>query len=61
MARDLSAYLQDALEACTAIEDVMSGISLIFLYLNKILSIEEAGQGDLVERTKHTWARFSER
>jgi uncharacterized protein with HEPN domain len=28
MAHDLSAYLQDALEACTAIEDVMSGISL---------------------------------
>ena len=28
MARDLSAYIQDVLEACTAIEDVMSGISL---------------------------------
>jgi uncharacterized protein with HEPN domain len=28
MARDLSAYLQDVLEACTAIEDVMSGISV---------------------------------
>ena len=28
MARDLSAYLQDVLEACTAIEDIMSGISL---------------------------------
>jgi uncharacterized protein with HEPN domain len=28
MVRDLSAYLQDVLEACTAIEDVMSGISL---------------------------------
>jgi len=28
MARDLSAYLQDILEACEAIEDVMSGVSL---------------------------------
>jgi uncharacterized protein with HEPN domain len=28
MARDLSAYLRDILDACTAIEDVMSGISL---------------------------------
>jgi uncharacterized protein with HEPN domain len=28
MARDLSAYLQDVLEACTAIEDVMSCVSL---------------------------------
>lgn len=28
MARDVSAYLQDALEACTAIEDVMNGVSL---------------------------------
>jgi uncharacterized protein with HEPN domain len=28
MARDGSAYLQDVLEACTAIEDVMSGVSL---------------------------------
>lgn len=28
MARDLSAYLQDALDACNSIEDVMSGISL---------------------------------
>lgn len=27
MARDLTAYLQDILEACTAIEDVMSGVS----------------------------------
>jgi len=28
MARDLSAYLQDVLEACKSIEDVMSGVSL---------------------------------
>lgn len=28
MARDLSAYLQDILEACESIEDVMSGVSL---------------------------------
>jgi uncharacterized protein with HEPN domain len=28
MARDASAYLQDVLEACTAIEDVISGVSL---------------------------------
>jgi len=28
MARDLSAYLQDVIEACNSIEDVMSGISL---------------------------------
>ena len=28
MARDLSAYLQDVLEACTAIEDVISGVSV---------------------------------
>lgn len=28
MARDGSAYLRDVLEACTAIEEVMSGISL---------------------------------
>ena len=28
MARDISAYLQDVLEACTAIEDVMSGVSV---------------------------------
>ena len=28
MARDLSAYLQDVLEACNSIEDVMSGVSL---------------------------------
>lgn len=28
MARDLSAYLQDILEACIAIEDVMQDISL---------------------------------
>jgi len=28
MARDLSAYLQDILEACNSIEDVMSGVSL---------------------------------
>ena len=28
MARNVSAYLQDALEACTAIEDVMSGVSV---------------------------------
>ena len=28
MARDGSAYLRDILDACTAIEDVMSGISL---------------------------------
>ena len=28
MARDVSAYLQDVLEACTAIEDVMGGVSL---------------------------------
>jgi uncharacterized protein with HEPN domain len=28
MARDLSAYLQDILEACISIEDVMSGVSL---------------------------------
>jgi uncharacterized protein with HEPN domain len=28
MARDLSAYLQDVLDACNSIEDVMSGISL---------------------------------
>lgn len=28
MARDASAYLQDVLEACTAIEDVMSGVSV---------------------------------
>ena len=27
MARDLTAYLQDILEACNAIEDVMRGIS----------------------------------
>ena len=28
MARDLSAYLQDVIEACNSIEDVMSGVSL---------------------------------
>jgi uncharacterized protein with HEPN domain len=28
MARDLSAYLQDVLDACNSIEDVVSGISL---------------------------------
>ena len=28
MARNLSAYLQDVLEACKSIEDVMNGISL---------------------------------
>lgn len=28
MARDVSAYFQDALEACNSIEDVMRGISL---------------------------------
>jgi uncharacterized protein with HEPN domain len=28
MERDPSAYLQDILEACTAIEEVMSGVSL---------------------------------
>jgi uncharacterized protein with HEPN domain len=28
MARDLSAYLQDVLDACSSIEGVMSGISL---------------------------------
>ena len=28
MARDISAYLQDVLEACIAIEDVMSGVSV---------------------------------
>jgi uncharacterized protein with HEPN domain len=28
MACDLSAYLQDILEACNSIEDVMSGVSL---------------------------------
>jgi uncharacterized protein with HEPN domain len=28
MARDVSAYLQDVLDACTAIEDVMRGVSL---------------------------------
>jgi uncharacterized protein with HEPN domain len=28
MARDVSAYFQDVLEACTAIEDVMSGVSV---------------------------------
>ncbi|AFY29484.1 HepT-like ribonuclease domain-containing protein [Cyanobium gracile] len=28
MARDVSAYLQDVLEACIAIEDVMSGVSV---------------------------------
>ena len=28
MTRDVSAYLQDVLEACTAIEDVMSGVSV---------------------------------
>ncbi|MEO1001752.1 MAG: HepT-like ribonuclease domain-containing protein [Cyanobacteria bacterium J06638_7] len=28
MARDLSAYFQDILEACNSIEDVMSGVSL---------------------------------
>jgi len=28
MVRDLSAYLQDILEACNAIEDVMSGVTL---------------------------------
>jgi uncharacterized protein with HEPN domain len=28
MARDLPAYLQDILEACNSIEDVMSGVSL---------------------------------
>jgi uncharacterized protein with HEPN domain len=28
MVRDVSAYLQDVLEACTAIEDVMSGVSV---------------------------------
>ena len=28
MARDLSAYLQDALDACNSIEDIVSGISL---------------------------------
>jgi uncharacterized protein with HEPN domain len=28
MARDVTAYLQDVLEACTAIEDVMIGVSL---------------------------------
>jgi uncharacterized protein with HEPN domain len=28
MARDLSAYVQDVLEACNAIEDVMCDISL---------------------------------
>ena len=28
MARDLSAYLQDILEACNSIEEVMSGVSL---------------------------------
>ena len=28
MARDVSAYLQDVLEACNSIEDVMRGISL---------------------------------
>lgn len=28
MARDLSAYLQDVLEACNSIEDIMTGVSL---------------------------------
>jgi uncharacterized protein with HEPN domain len=28
MARELSAYFQDVLEACNSIEDVMSGVSL---------------------------------
>lgn len=28
MARDVSAYLQDVLEACIAIEHVMSGVSV---------------------------------
>jgi uncharacterized protein with HEPN domain len=28
MAHDLSAYLQDVIEACNSIEDVMSGVSL---------------------------------
>ncbi len=28
MARDLSAYLQDVLDACNSIQDVMSGVSL---------------------------------
>lgn len=28
MARDLSAYLQDVIEACNSIEDVMNGVSL---------------------------------
>ena len=28
MARDVSAYLQDVLEVCTAIEEVMSGVSV---------------------------------
>lgn len=28
MARDLSAYLQDVIEACNSIEDMMSGVSL---------------------------------
>lgn len=28
MARDLTAYFQDVLEACNSIEDVMSGVSL---------------------------------
>jgi uncharacterized protein with HEPN domain len=28
MARDLSAYFQDILEACNSIDDVMSGVSL---------------------------------
>jgi uncharacterized protein with HEPN domain len=28
MARDVSAYLQDVLDACNSIEDVMSGVSL---------------------------------
>jgi hypothetical protein len=41
MARDLSAYLQDVLEACTAIEDVMSGISLEE-YRNKRAVIDDA-------------------
>jgi len=45
MARDVSAYLQDVLEACTAIEDVMSDDAVFGLVYSDLIVLKaEVGE-----------------
>jgi len=50
MARDLSAYLQDILEACIAIEDVMQDISLEEYRNQRAVGLPLSVNSSLLER-----------